>query len=71
MQIPMTGHPINTKIMPPKKHPVPRNLCVWKKNRNVRSNPIRHVRPQTKSIYGGWDIDVIDIVNYAAINAVF
>lgn len=48
--IPIRGHPNKTMKIPPKKAALPLILCLWKKNRNVRSNPIKNAKPQRKSI---------------------
>ena len=47
----MTGQPNNTIKIPPTKKLVAFNLCLWKKNLNVRSSPITHANPQIKRIW--------------------
>lgn len=49
--MPIKGHPNKTVKIPPKKAPVPFHLCLWKKKRNVRSNPTTNAKPDKNSIF--------------------
>lgn len=49
--IPITGHPNNTINIPPTKKLVAFNLCLWKKNRKVLSNPMTNASPHMNSIF--------------------
>jgi hypothetical protein len=48
--MPMSGHPMRTTMIPPKKAVVPFALCHWKKKRNVLSRPMTKARPDRKRI---------------------
>ena len=50
--IPIIAHPNSTSMMPPKKQAVPFHLRIWKKKRNVFSNPMRRTTPARKSSCG-------------------
>lgn len=49
--MPTMGHPASTMMIPPKNAIDALTLCFWKKNLNVRSNPITHDNPAMNKIF--------------------
>lgn len=50
MHMPISGHPMRTVKIPPKKAPEPFHLCRWKKKRKLRSSPATKASPARNRI---------------------